>query len=64
MTDRPIPPTDPSDEDAPTVFVTAGGPAARPWSNGLPTDLPARLGRYELLSFWAKAAWGRSISCA
>jgi serine/threonine protein kinase len=58
MADVPLPPTNPTDQDAPTVFATANGPTSVTWSGGLPADLPARLGRYELLKVLGKGGMG------
>jgi serine/threonine protein kinase len=65
MTDGRISPTDPPD-DTPTVFAPpSNSPASDDptspstnWANGQPPDLPARLGRYELLKLLGKGGMG------
>jgi serine/threonine protein kinase len=58
MADVPLPPIDPTDDDAPTVFAPAESPSAPTWVNGLPPELPSRLGRYELLKLLGKGGMG------
>jgi predicted Ser/Thr protein kinase len=66
MTDTPPPPTNPSGADAPTVFAAlsnlsaadGSGATSASFVNGLPPELPARLGRYEMLKLLGKGGMG------